>query len=362
MRVLMTVDAVGGVWTYAMELVRALAPAGVRVVLALLGPNPSPSQTTSAGRLPNAELVALGGRLEWMEEPWADVERTGERLLALADRHDVDLVHLNGYAHAALPWRRPVVVVAHSCVTTWWRAVHGADPPSTFDEYRSRVAVGLTAADAVVAPTAAFLARLIAAYGEVPRAHVIHNGIADGVSCTDRPREPVVFACGRLWDEAKGTPALDSAARALPWPVHLAGDPVSPDGRTFVPTAATLLGPLTHEGVADRLGRAAIFAHPSLYEPFGLAPLEAARAGCALVLSDLPELRELWADAATFAPPGDAAGWQRALSRVIADPALRQSTAAAARARAAEYGADAMAGAYRRLYSTLRGSRARAVA
>ena len=35
---------------------------------------------------------------------------------------------LNAYVHAALPFGRPVLVVAHSCVTSWWRAVHETDP------------------------------------------------------------------------------------------------------------------------------------------------------------------------------------------------------------------------------------------
>ena len=43
-----------------------------------------------------------------------------------------------------------------------------------------------------------------------------------------------------------------------------------------------------------------IFVSVSRYEPFGLAVLEAAHAGCALVLSDIPTFRELWQGAASF--------------------------------------------------------------
>ena len=49
---------------------------------------------------------------------------------------DAELVHLNGYAHAALPWRVPVVVVAHSCVLSWWQAVFGEAAPARYAEYR----------------------------------------------------------------------------------------------------------------------------------------------------------------------------------------------------------------------------------
>jgi len=83
---------------------------------------------------------------------------------------------------------------------------------------------------------------------------------------------------------------------------------------------------------------ARVFASAARYEPFGLAVLEAAQAGCALVLSDIPSFRELWDGAAVFVAPGDEEGWVSALIAAQADPAL----GTAARARAAHYTADAM--------------------
>ena len=51
------------------------------------------------------------------------------------------------------------------------------------------------------------------------------------------------------------------------------------------------------------MARTAVFVSPALYEPFGLAVLEAAQAGCALVLSDIPTFRELWDGVALFVAP-----------------------------------------------------------
>src|SRR5947199_312178 len=65
--------------------------------------------------------------------------------------------------------------------------------------------------------------------------------------------------------------------------------------------------------------RAAIFASPALYEPFGLTVLEAAAAGCALVLSDIPSFRELWSGAAVFVDPADSESLHRALRDLSAD-------------------------------------------
>jgi glycosyltransferase involved in cell wall biosynthesis len=104
------------------------------------------------------------------------------------------------------------------------------------------------------------------------------------------------------------------------------------------------------------MARAAVVASPSRYEPFGLAPLEAAKAGAALVLADIATYRELWDDAALFAAPDDADGFAAALNRFAGDDALRHEYAARARKRAAEYTlerqAEAMIAIYRKLLPT----------
>ena len=91
-------------------------------------------QVAEVAALRNARLVTSTFALEWMPDPWRDVDAAGEWLIDLAIGHD--LVHLNGYAHAALPFEVPVIAVAHSCVLTWWRAVHGANAPAEWNEYR----------------------------------------------------------------------------------------------------------------------------------------------------------------------------------------------------------------------------------
>ena len=78
-----------------------------------------------------------------------------------------------------------------------------------------------------------------------------------------------------------------------------------------------------------------VFVSPALYEPFGLAVLEAAQAGCALVLADIPTFRELWDGAALFVPPSDDRAIAATLSTITADTALRTRMAAAAERRAA---------------------------
>src|SRR6266446_7224459 len=159
-RVLMTADCVSGVWNYCLQLATALAPYRIEVVLATMGPLPSMAQRAEAARIPNVELLESDCKLEWMDAPWASVDEAGFWLLQIATRFQPDVLHLNGYSHAALPWRRPVVVVAHSCVRSWWTAVRAGPVPERFDEYTRRVSAGLQAAALVIAPTAAMLAAL----------------------------------------------------------------------------------------------------------------------------------------------------------------------------------------------------------
>jgi glycosyltransferase involved in cell wall biosynthesis len=142
---------------------------------------------------------------------------------------------------------------------------------------------------------------------------------------------------------------LDAAAATTDWPVEVAGRAEGATARH-----ARLLGPLGRDDLRARMARAAVFAHPARYEPFGLVAAEAAAAGCALVLGDIPSLRELWDGAAVFVAPGDPAALTRALNRVARDGALRERLAAAACARGARYRAETMAEGYLRLYATLR--------
>src|SRR4051812_7054235 len=185
MKVLISTDTVGGVLTYTAELAAALEAAGDEVVVATMGPRLRRAQREA---LP-ARVHESGFRLEWMEDPWEEVEAAGRWLLSLEEQEQPDVVHLCSYAHGALPFHAPKVLVAHSCVLSWWRAVHGTEAPASWDRYREEMSAGLQAADAIVAPTQAMLAELERDHGLPPgRATVIHNG--SPASLTNRTAPP----------------------------------------------------------------------------------------------------------------------------------------------------------------------------
>jgi glycogen(starch) synthase len=341
-KVLMTGDAVGGVFTYVCELTRALAVRGVQTTLALTGRRLSPAQRRELRACGATRVFADDLALEWMPAPWADVDRAGEWLLEIADELEPDVVHLNDFAHGDLPWRAPVLVVGHSCVLSWHAAVRGRDAGPEWDEYRARVGAGLRGADLVAAPTRAMLQELVRFHGPFAETAVVPNGRrASGIV---RPKERFVLGCGRLWDEAKNLASLDRAAAHLDCPVLVAGD--LPAQR---PRHVELLGPLSQDELAELYARAAVFAAPALYEPFGLAALEAGLAGCALVLGDLPSLREVWDTAALYADPLDDASIGAAIEAALELPGLGE----AARARAARLTPERMADGYLELYERL---------
>jgi glycosyltransferase involved in cell wall biosynthesis len=350
--VLMTADTVGGVWHYAVELAAALGAHGVHVALATMAGPLTRLQRAQIAGVPTATVHESTYKLEWMPEPWRDVTSAGAWLLGLERKLRPDVVHLNQFAFGDLPFDAPKLVVAHSCVLSWWRAVHGTAAPREWQRYRTAVRRGLNGAALVTAPTGAMLRTLRDNYGFEGRGVAIPNGR----SARDyRPgrKEPLILAAGRLWDSAKNLSALEAVAPALPWPVLVAGSNSQPGGGVRESRGVQALGELSSEALANEFARAAIYALPARYEPFGLSVLEAALSGCALVLGDIPSLREVWGAAAMYVAPDDHAALEATLSRLIADASLRNRLAGAARARALVFTPERKAAAYLAAYRAL---------
>ena len=339
MKVLMTADAVGGVWTYALELAEGLAERDVQVFLALLGPPPTPAQRRQLEASSVSGYAHRGYALEWMDGAEDDLDPAAWWLLELCDAARPDLLHLNGFALAAAPTAVPKLVVGHSCVLSWHEAVRGRPAGPEWSWYRRAVSRGLASADALVAPTAAMLGELVRLYSPRCPCEVIPNGIGAG----PRParKEQLVLGVGRVWDDGKNLQALQRVAPELPWRVVVAG-------------AGGGLGHVPAGRLAELYERAAIFAAPARYEPFGLSALEAGLAGCALVLGDLPSLREVWGEAALYVDPGDDEALAATLRGLIGDPSRAACLGTAARERASSYTRERMTDAYLDVYDRLK--------
>lgn len=351
MRVLMTTDAVGGVWTYALDLAAGLGAQGDHVTLAVLGPLMTRGQAEVAGRIAGLRVVETGAPLEWTASDKSALEAAATAVAKLAVIERADLVHLNSpalAAHGRFP--APVVGVAHSCLATWWEAVRGGEPPQDFRWRIEATGQGYRACDAVIAPSDAFAQATARTYGVSPT--VVRNGRADASSPQGIVRDIPIVTASRLWDDGKDAATLDAAAALLDTPVLAIGPPEGPQGQQQALPHLRRPGSLSAEQVSERFARSRVFCSPALYEPFGLSVLEAAQAGCALVLSDIPAFRELWDGAAVFTPIRDPAALATALKRLCADDAGTERLGAAARRRAERYGLDAFVNGTAAVYAS----------
>ena len=138
-RVLMTADTVGGVWTYAVELARALDQRGIRVGAGHHGSAPLTahqwaqlSDVRGTGHLHESSY-----RLEWMQQPWGDVDRAGDWLLALERRTrrarsgPPEPVFLRRFARSQLPTAAGRALVRALLVASRCMASRGPRRPGT---------------------------------------------------------------------------------------------------------------------------------------------------------------------------------------------------------------------------------------
>ncbi len=364
MHVLLTTDSVGGVWTYTEELSAGLLRRGHQVTLVSLGHALDQGQRDWVHSMtsPLFQCVETEYRLEWMDDAGEDLARSSDLLRELALRLQPDLLHSNQFAYGALSDTLPVVLTGHSCVLSWWQAVHGESVPDTgrFRAYAALVQAGLQAATRLSAPTAWMARELREQYGIDRRIEVVANGRSPELFLPDRPKLLQAITVGRAWDPGKHVALLEEID--VPMPLVIAGEPVSPVSGAHDPGApratqssgVTYLGKQDAAELRDLYSRTAIYVATSRYEPFGLAPLEAALSGCALVLSDLPTLREIWSDAAVFYPAGDARALEAILRQLARRPEQVEELAARALARArTRYTADTMVSRHEALYGSL---------
>jgi glycogen synthase len=353
MKILISTDVIGGVWRYTMTLVRELVERGHTCAVAVIGE----AHDSHLAEVPaGVEVVSRDLRLEWMRNAVADVEDGTDWLASFAQRWEADLVHLNHFAYAVGDYDAPVVVVAHSDMRSWYADVRGVEAPRGWDQYTAMVRAGLRAADAVVAPTAYQSGRLAQHYGRTA-ARVIHNGIPmppDSVGEDPATQRPLVLVAGRAWDEAKGIVLLEDALERMgdeAPSIHLVGPTEGPMGGPFNVRKLVAHGEVPGNAMTRFYANAQVYIGPSLYEPFGLTPLEAAAHGCALLLSGIGSFRELWYGTATFFEPGSAPDLAVRLLNLLEDPDTIDTLATRARERVrSAYTASAMTDRYEALY------------
>jgi glycosyltransferase involved in cell wall biosynthesis len=361
MHVLVTADTVGGVWTYTRELVSGLAERDIRVTLVSFGEIPSAEQTEWLDKLRGVDYRATAFRLEWMQDAEEDLRQSSEFLRDVIAEVRPNVLHLSQYHYGSLMVDVPKVVIAHSDVLSWWEAVHGWIPHDDkwLSNYRMLVTAGLRDADYVIAPSRWMLGEIQRFYGKMRRAGVIHNGRNPGRFNPHTTKEDLVLAVGRVWDKGKNVALLMEHPHSLP--VWIAGTEEHPDpswqnGKTEVDRArgVRFLGKQSETQLRQLFSRASMYAATSQYEPFGLAPVEAAFSRCALIANDTPAFRELWGESACYFRHNDAEDLARCMESLQHNRELRMTYANLAYRRAKQrFTAERMVNDYVNVYRSL---------
>jgi glycosyltransferase involved in cell wall biosynthesis len=353
LRILLTVESAGAQWRYGLELARGLARLGHEIDLASIGPRLTDEQRSAAAEVAGLRLIETGLAAEGLPSDEPSLRRVADTLARIAIERSADIVQLNAAALVSLAdFAAPVVAVHHGCAATRWQALHASPPPVEVARRVELVRIGLHTADIVVTPTSAFASTVHRSYGlaELPRA--VHHGRSPLAAPSGMPHD-FVFTAGRLWDEGENFAALDSAAGRIGVPVTAAGPLTGPKGSQIVFDSLHCLGAVGEQEVARWLSARPVFVSAALYEPSGMTVLDAAAAGCALVLSDIPAFRELWEEVAVFVDPRDESGFTHAIAALVADDFERAVLGRAARERASRYTPDAMAAQMASIYRSL---------
>ena len=356
MRILLTTDTIGGVWTFTKELTTELLKRGHAVALVSFGRQPSHEQQAWCAGLhlahgDNFQVTASNAPLEWMEKNEFVFSQGAGVLSHVARQFRPDLLHSNQFCFGAMSLDIPKLITAHSDVLSWASACRprGLDNSHWLRQYRSLVTHGLHACEAVVTPTRWMANTLAQHYSGMPGCYVVMNGRnLSAPACHMRAVQAVTV--GRLWDEAKGVGML--RAVNSPIPIYVAGE--RQHGTSVAPKQlgrSILLGALSEQSLVSLFARSSIYIATSIYEPFGLAPLEAALCGCAVVANDIPSLREVWGDAALYF------NGPRSLSTVLhqlnRNPGELSMLRQQSFLRASELTAERMTNGYEQMYRAL---------
>jgi len=360
MHILITADTVGGVWTYTRELVSGLVGRAHRVTLVSFGKFPSEQQVKWMAGLPRFQYRPTEFRLEWMQDAEEDIAASMQFLTDVVREVQPDVLHLNQYAYGALDVDIPKIVVAHSDVVSWWVSVHKEEPPDDAWTrwYRDTVTKGLQGADLVLAPSRWMMEQVRRYYLRPAASQVIYNGRTARLFNPGSSKEDLVVAVGRVWDQGKQVSLL--LKRDHPIPVCIVGSQEHPDkliggyADCASKPGVTFCGPHSEAQLCSLYARASAYAATSCYEPFGLAPVEAALSRCALIVNDLPVFHELWGDAACYFRQNDPDSLAEAIAFVAGRPDRSADYGNRAYARAIEkFTADRMVTDYERLYGKL---------
>ena len=342
MRILFTADPNGAGWSHTASLARALARRDEDVLVMAFGAEPTPGR--------RSEMEADGVRLVTIPIPGPTtdpnfVSAARQALTMMVEEWKPVVVQIDRCSFGDLELEVPKVLTV------------AADKTARVSRGRGPARKGLLGADAVVSPTRALAEEISRRFEYRRPISMIQPGLEMGdqpisFSATKNKRSGIIFY-GRTDEKADGFDLLLEATRQMGGDVQLR---IGGEGnRPPLPGWVTDLGFFGADERATHFGHAEIAVLPSRDEPFGLLSVEAALAGCALLLSDTPAYRELWHGAAVLVKPDDPAALAEAIKSLMTDTRKREECARLCRARALSgFGADRMVEEHRDVYRRIK--------
>jgi glycogen(starch) synthase len=357
-------DPVGGMQTHTAALTRALAERGVRQDVVTAFRAGAPRRERSG---PHVVVHRVGVPLRRLRQLYSGPAFA----LALRIARDADLVHVHqGEDLAALPIalaaarraRIPLVVTIHTSLAHTLRVVDLRT--ALLRRAGGKIeAAAAGRADAVIVLTPRLKRLAVAAGVPEARIEVIPSGVERSLFGPDGgdpfptlPRPRVLFL-GRLAAQ-KDVPTLLRAAAHVDAHLLLVGD--GPERRSLEEQArelgiegrVTFAGFLERRRVPDALRHSDVLVLPSAYEELGSALIEGMWTGIPIVASRTGGIPEVVEDGRTaiLVDPGDAAGFARAINRILTDGGLAERLRAGALEQAAGYDWELLAARVHAVY------------
>ncbi len=339
-----------GVGHYTFELARALAVTHPADEFELISPKPFDGFVTEAESLPNLSFVRA--KSSSIRGHWWSVG-----LPLHARRASFDLFHGTNFE---LPlWRRgPTILTIHDLSALAYPELHR---PRLVRHARRRLPLAARLAHAIITPTEAIRSEVLAqfrfkpekvtAIHEAPRAIFRPINFAETAEIRERLRVEDDFLLFVSTLEPRKNlltllKAFDQILRHTSFRPQLviAGGQgwLMEETFSFINTAGIkehlrLTGFLEDEELRALYSSCKAFVYPSLYEGFGLPPLEAMACGAPVIASRIPALQETLRDAAILIEPVDVDGLTKSIIELFENDERRRALSAAGPEHAAQF-------------------------